>query len=818
MHVHSGVVPTKSRAWHHLCRGHTSVPSTALQWNCFTQLPFLSAREIQGFNMHVGTSLHLGRKGGLGYGLLVQVKMRPMDRGLRLEVVVPFLGKYRPFVGRCCQRCTPKSWKSFFHKHLTSLGFCNVIKITEENTRVQEIVSQRVSQGKGDAPPVSRTQWMRKIQGILCQMQSSLSPFLLRFCHWVLLKLLNQMFLSVVLHKGKLEMVHKAAQLPDVPMVFLSTHKSQLDGLLLPLLLASQGLGLPRVTWEYKAYTVKHRALLTRLGGVFLPPGVEQTSDSEVGALSRAVLASYVQELLLSRRALLIFLEEPFSDVPLQRSASSREWLSLVLDVLHAGAVPDVTIVPVGLAYDVAPDANRREQKNRTEPLSLWTLLWTICRAACRGFGCVRVDFAQPFSLQEYIANNLFRHDRSGKPLEDILLPELLGKCCSVLDCEKVERRSPGPPSAVALTAEQQTLVDSLSLHALNAGVSCSPIMAVGIMSALLLHKHREGVFLSRLMQDFAGLTEEILLHNYDVGFSGQVRDVVLHALFLLRRCVSLHRLSLGDVLVAPKRTEAAVLELSHHSAALLPVFTQEAVGVCAINALLVELLPFLGSPEQLRDVVLVQEELHNKVLTLVQLLPRDVVLRQPCQSVYCYCQVVLDKLIQSGLLVAEEVPSDRLVCDTTQRRFTENPLWKVMDDFGDSDSDGGEEGSKRCFRVSQTEPCSSLFVFLGCLLGPLPKTLERAAAFLWGLEGPQPESQYLEKLHQFLLRKAKEDSSFECANRTLAAIATHIFRDLGVLREQPGPAEPILHLSEVFIARENQEKLEKFIQQFVYL
>lgn len=32
--------------------------------------------------------------------------------GMKLEAVTPFLGKYRPFVGRCCQTCTPKSWVS----------------------------------------------------------------------------------------------------------------------------------------------------------------------------------------------------------------------------------------------------------------------------------------------------------------------------------------------------------------------------------------------------------------------------------------------------------------------------------------------------------------------------------------------------------------------------------------------------------------------------------------------------------------------------------------------------------------------------------
>ncbi|XP_061449435.1 glycerol-3-phosphate acyltransferase 2, mitochondrial [Rhineura floridana] len=801
--------------------------------------------------------------GSSGYTLRTEGKLRhqrnmktwPLDPELKLGTAVPFLGKYRPFVGRCCQRCTPKSWELSFHKNLTSLGFCNVIKITEENTRyrgwlvrrlcyfltvwnwklctdtpsdlqekifhskrVQDIVCQKVLQSKGNAPGTSicATQWMRNVQRILCQIQASLSPFLLRLSHWVLLKLVNQMFLGVILHKGQLEMVRRAAQVPDVPVVFLSTHKSQLDRLLLPLLLVSQGLGMPRVTYECKTYTPTYRALLARLGGVFMSQGVELACDSDQGALSRAVLASYVEELLRSRQPLVIFLEEASSG-SLQLSASSREWLSLVFSTFHAGTVPDVMMVPIGISYDVAPDSIHRGKVGPTQTLSLWTSFWTICRAACWGLGCVRVDFAQPFSLQEYVSNNLFTQSGSRKCLEELLLPEILGKRSSVLDYEKLEQRSPGSKGIVALNVEQEILVYRLSLHTLSAGVSCSAITAVEIMSTLLLHKHKEGVFLSRLMQEFVWLTEEILLRNYDVGFSGQVRHVVLHALFLLRRCISLHRLSLGDVLVAPRRTEAAVAELSQHSAVLLPVFIQEAVGACAVNALLVELLPYLGSPEQLRDAVLVQEEMHNKTLLLVQLLPRDFLLCQPCQSLYNYCQIAVDKLVQCGLLVAEETPSDLLVCDTAQKRFPKKLLWKATDDFNDSDSDYGEEAGNHHFKISQLETCSNLFVFLCSLLSPLLKTLEGAAAFLSDLEPHQPESQYLEKLYQFLARTANEDSSFECACRTLTAISVRIYKELGVLSEVPGQREPLLCLSETFIAKENQEKLKKFIQQFIY-
>lgn len=43
---------------------------------------------------------------------LFQTSLWSSGFGMKLEAVTPFLGKYRPFVGRCCQTCTPKSWVS----------------------------------------------------------------------------------------------------------------------------------------------------------------------------------------------------------------------------------------------------------------------------------------------------------------------------------------------------------------------------------------------------------------------------------------------------------------------------------------------------------------------------------------------------------------------------------------------------------------------------------------------------------------------------------------------------------------------------------
>ncbi|NXE30309.1 GPAT2 acyltransferase, partial [Ardeotis kori] len=207
----------------------------------------------------------------------------------------------------------------------------------------------RGSRGDGE----SHRRRKEKIRAILAEIQAPLSLLLLRLCNWALLKLLNRLFLGVQLHRGQLEALLRAARTPDVPLVFLSTHKSQLDGLLLSFVLFSQGLGVPRVTVGGRICSPRLRALLGRLGGIFLPSRTEQTPSDGDEELSGAVLATYVEEVLRSRQPLLIFLEEP--PVALCLSAPAREWLALVYRAVRDGAVPDVLLVPVGIAYDVIP-------------------------------------------------------------------------------------------------------------------------------------------------------------------------------------------------------------------------------------------------------------------------------------------------------------------------------------------------------------------------------------------------------------------------------------------------------------------------------
>ncbi|XP_046925252.1 glycerol-3-phosphate acyltransferase 2, mitochondrial isoform X4 [Lynx rufus] len=692
--------------------------------------------------------------------------------GMKLEAVTPFLGKYRPFVGRCCQTCTPKSWESLFHRSIMDLGFCNVILVKEENTRfrgwlvrrlccflwsleqhippcrdapekimertgVQNVISGRDPGGAGEGQVSGLVK--KEVQRILGHIQAPPCPFLLRLFSWALLRFLKCVFLNVQLHKGQMKMVHQAAQ-AGLPLVLLSTHKSLLDGILLPFVLLSQGLGVLRVAWDPRTCSPTLRALLKKLGGLFLPPEANLTLDSSEGVLARAVV--------------------------------------------HAASAP----------------------------LGLWTGALAVLRIL-RGWGrsrpvCVRVHLAQPFSLQEYTINARSCWG-SRQTLEQLLQPIVLGQCTTVPDTEKEQEWTPATGPLLALKDEDQLLVRRLSRHVLNASVMSSAVMSTAIMATLLLFKHQ------KLLGEFSWLTEETLLRGFDVGFSGQLRCLVQHTLSLLQAHVTLLRVHQGDLLVVP-RLGRGLTHLAHLSAELLPAFLSEAVGACAVRGLLAGRVPPEG-PWELQGIELLsQNELYRQILLLLHLLPQDLLLLQPCQSSYCYCQEVLDRLIQCGLLVAEETPGSRPACDTGRQRLSAKLLWKPSGDFTDSDSDDFEEAEGRFFRLSQQSRCPDFFFFLCRLLSPLLQAFAQAATFLHQGQLPDTESGYAEQLFQFLQATAQEEGFFECADPKLAISAIWTFRDLGVLQQTPSPAGPMLYLSPAFTSWENQEKLEQFIRQFI--
>ncbi|XP_042687301.1 glycerol-3-phosphate acyltransferase 2, mitochondrial isoform X4 [Centrocercus urophasianus] len=617
-----------------------------------------------------------------------------LKRGWRWEAESESRPRFRGWlVRRICCILAVGSWKV-----LTDTPR-DLLERVCSNKRVQDVAASQARSCRRDSEFQQRCK--EKVLGILARIQAPLCLPVLRLCCWALLRFLSRLFLSVQLHRGQLEMVLRAARTPGVPLVFLSTHKSQVDGLLLSFLLFSQGLGVPRVTVGNLTCSPRLRALLGCLGAVFLPTRVEQALSGQDGELPAAVLTSH-----------------------------------------------------------------------SAQPLGLGACLWAACQALCRCFGCARVDLAQPFSLQEFVAQSLICRSTMGKPLEE-LLPTILG----VLQPDYSRADGPEHRMTTSSEAEEEMMVTKLGLHALSDAIACSAVTAVGITAALLLHKHRKCVRLSQLMADFAWLLEETLLRQHDVSFSGQLRALVLHSLALLRAHLTLYHLApLGDVMVVVKDSAETQWELSRHSAQLVPVFASEAVGACAIRALLLELLPFVGEAPCPSSITFSEDELHRKILALLQLLPPNLLGLKPCQPLDCQSQDVLDKLTLCGLLEAEE-EGERYLCDVSSWRCGRTLHWTDLD-FSDSDSDDSHR--KRCFRIREPKDSPGFLLFFCHLLSPVLATYVRAVAFLEQHSWPQTEAMCACALQQFLA----EEDGLECPMRTsrsLVLSTLQSFKNIGV-------------------------------------
>lgn len=74
-------------------------------------------------------------------------------------------------------------------------------------------------------------------------------------------------------------------------------------------------------------------------------------------------------------------------------------------------------------------------------------------------------------------------------------------------------------------------------------------------------------------------MKEEVLARDFDLGFSGNSEDVVIHAIQLLGNCVAITHTSRNDeFFITPSITIPSVFELNFYSNGVLHVFILEAI------------------------------------------------------------------------------------------------------------------------------------------------------------------------------------------------------------------------------------------------
>uniref|UniRef100_A0A4W6BRR8 Glycerol-3-phosphate acyltransferase 1, mitochondrial n=1 Tax=Lates calcarifer TaxID=8187 RepID=A0A4W6BRR8_LATCA len=721
------------------------------------------------------------------------------------------LNRKRPFVGRCCHSCTPQSWEKLFNPSIPSLGLRNVIYINETHTRQRGWLARRLSyvlfvmerdvhkdmfarnvvdnvlnnsrvetaivkvatdvdaatsQTGQEHKAVSKVK--QKARAFLQEMVANISPAFIRLTGWVLLRLFNGFFWSIQIHKGQLEMVKKAATEQNVPMVFLPVHKSHIDYLLITLILFCHNIKAPHIAAGNNLSIPILSTLIRKLGGFFIRRKMEETGDGKKDILYRSLLHAYTEELLRQQQFLEVYLEGTRSRSG-KPSPARAGMLSIVVDTLHTGSIPDVLVVPVGISYDRIIEGNyNSEQLGKPKKNeSLWGIACGVFRMLRKNYGCVRVDFNQPFSLKEYLSTQRSRHIPPPESLEHTLMPTI---------------------------------------------ISSSAIMSTHIVACLLLYRHRQGVVLSKLVEDFFNMKEEILSRDFDLGFSGNSEDVVMRALHLLGNCVNVTSSANrnGEFTIAPSQTVPALFELNFYSNGLFHVFISDAIIGRLSQVALCLLLP------------LSQERLIRKAAGLSHFLINEVAVAPPCQTIYQVFHDAVTRLIQYGVLYVAEEDQEELSPSPTDepwpKKFPEPLSWRS--DEEDEDSDFGEEQRDRYLKVSVAAEHQEFFIFLQRLLSPVLEAYSGAAIFVHSLSQPMAESDYTQRLFRYLLTRTERGVAAygESATHYLVKNTVRTFKELGVLKERRENKVTTLELSSTFLPQANRNKLLQYILGFTLL
>uniref|UniRef100_A0A3Q4HIJ9 Glycerol-3-phosphate acyltransferase 2, mitochondrial n=1 Tax=Neolamprologus brichardi TaxID=32507 RepID=A0A3Q4HIJ9_NEOBR len=772
--------------------------------------------------------------------LPIQQNRPALSCGLKIrkmmKTVLPCLGKFRPVVGQCCHQCTPDSLLGQNY----SLGFHNLLSVNETQTRYRGWLVRRVccalfvsgckvygSPVSGRVERVCQSNRVKKAltaehkapeggdgHGFICLLRpcvhllsltfssllsihpSTHYPLLTRFVCWAMLKMFASVFGSIQVNLNHLSALHRASQEGSL-LVYVYVRQSAVDCALIPLVLFYHSLRVPYTVCPLQIKNASLRSILQKVGVVLLPPSAPTEEDAEMDTLYQSVMTALVRELLHEGQAISIGVSE--------RSGLGGQWLARIRQLIKEGSVPDVSLVPVGISYDCVPKTY----------IQVDVCKQTLASAQ----GSVRIHLAQPFSVKEMCESGRCRVDE-WLPLQDLLLPVILNnRAGSAFGQRRMSWLLPSSYYASELeepSRSERNLSIAIILHLIfYFSSSFSP---------------PQGVSTSVLCRDVAWLTEELLFRNKDVGFGGSLTEVVHYSLSLLApHLIIAAAPSKKDPLIVPCPSLAATLHLSYMAKTVTHAFISEAVGACAVSAMLCE-VAHSGVSSSVRsdvegvevkgdtefDVVLCQSELTARTLQLCHLLPPGFM--PPCQSSQSFALDAIDSLVRCGILIQEEVPRDVPICDFWKKQ--EGPLtWTTSDDPYHSDSDC-EEPDLCSYKIRQPSHCPEMLFFLCRMLAGHLRALCWTTIGLDLFEMPLAEAEFVAQIHSHLCdtaNKKKQHYGDTVVAMLLTCLCFCSLFSIQVLLEEWQKEGVFLAVSPLFQLSENRQKLHRFISQYLY-
>lgn len=531
---------------------------------------------------------------------------------------------------------------------------------------------------------------------LLDEMKSKLSDFLLRFTSWVLLKVLPCFLTSVIVHPSQVEMLQKAGR-SGLPLIFLPLHRSHLDYILVTFILLNIDVKSPMVASGDNLNIPFFGRLLRGLGAFFIKRRMDPVAGRR-DTVYRAVLHTYMMHSLRAGHNLEFFAEGGRTRTG-KACMPKGGLLSVIVDAYMDGTVQDALLVPVSLNYEKLVDGNfTREQMGQPKQMeSFMSAIRGIWKTLTSNYGSCRIDFNQPFSLQEMIKS--FQQAQTSHLRRNVLEDEEETEKPKGPPEKRILQSTPSSSSLYGtdvVVEEHRQLVESIARHVIHDCTRSTAVMTTNIVSFLLLSSFRDGAPIDEIAIAFDNLRKELEWSGRDCGFSGESIDIIKYTVELLGSGLikSEKKIINGKekLIVKPVTMLPNVIELSYYSNGLLSHFAVEAALATAVVSLL-EFDPSEPAKEEQKSWKLTQSDIISRTKEVCDVLQLEFIFAKACQNL----ETVIIQNIHSFI--------EKEIFTTPQDLLTEEQEWgrRYAHNFDSESEDEFEESSGPEYEVNLT-------------------------------------------------------------------------------------------------------------------
>ncbi|NLW95544.1 MAG: glycerol-3-phosphate 1-O-acyltransferase PlsB [Xanthomonadaceae bacterium] len=258
----------------------------------------------------------------------------------------------------------------------------------------------------------------KKAHAMAYEIAADYSHPVVRSASFLLTSVWNRIYRGVLVH----HLDHLKAVAPGNEVIYVPSHRSHMDYLLLSYLLYTKGIVPPHIVAGINLNLPVVGSLLRKGGAFFIRRSIRGS------ALYSAVLAEYVALLIAGGYSIEYFIEGGRSRTGRLLQPKGGMIAMTVRAYLRQLSRP-VLFQPVYIGYEKLMEGNSYLDELSGKPKekeSIWALLWGIPKVLRQNYGQVVVNFGEPIALADLLAEHAT--DWDGKALPDEDKPEWLSR------------------------------------------------------------------------------------------------------------------------------------------------------------------------------------------------------------------------------------------------------------------------------------------------------------------------------------------------------------------------------------------------------